>query len=141
MEPRKRRRIVSRVVTSLVGLGAVTLIALGFVPSPIRVVAGKVDTRSLEVTVDESGKTRIRSRYVLSAPVLGNLSRITLKPGDEVKAGDVVGEISPMAPQLLDERTRNEASARVSMSQANLDRSKVTIKRAEAAVTFAKSEA
>jgi HlyD family secretion protein len=141
MESRKRRRIVSRVVTSLIGLGAVTLIALGFVPSPIRVVAGKVDKRSLEVTVDESGKTRIRSRYVLSAPVLGNLSRITLKPGDEVKAGDVVGEISPMAPQLLDERTRNEASARVSMSQANLERSKVTIKRAEAAVTFAKREA
>jgi HlyD family secretion protein len=141
MEPRKRRRIVSRVITSLVGLGAITLIALGFVPSPIRVVTGKVDKRSLEVTVDESGKTRIRSRYVLSAPVLGNLARITLKAGDEVKAGDVVAELSPMASQLLDDRSRNEATARVSMSQANLERSRATIKRAEAAVTFARSEA
>jgi HlyD family secretion protein len=141
MDSRKRRRIFSRVITSGLLIGATVLIAYGFVPTPIAVTTGKVVKQPLEVTVDESGKTRIRSRYVVSAPVMGNLGRILLKPGDEVKEGDPLGEISPMAPQLLDERTRNEAGARVSMSQANLDRSKVTIKRAEAALAYARDQA
>ena len=141
MDPRKRRRIVGRVITSLVGLGAVSLIAYGFVPSPIPVNVGRVDKQRLEVTVDESGKTRIRSRYIVSSPVMGSLSRITLKPGDVVKEAEILAQLSPMAPQLLDERTRTEAGARVSMSQANQERSKVSIKRAEAALNFAQSEA
>ena len=141
MDPRKRRRIVGRVITSLVALGAVSLIAYGFVPSPIPVNVGRVDRQRLEVTVDESGKTRIRSRYIVSSPVMGSLSRISLKPGDVVKEGEVLAQISPMAPQLLDERTRSEAGARVSMSAANVDRSKVTIKRAEAALNFARDQA
>ena len=141
MDPRKRRRIVGRVITSLVALGAVSLIAYGFVPSPIPVNVGRVDRQRLEVTVDESGKTRIRSRYIVSSPVMGSLSRISLKPGDVVKEGEVLAQISPMAPQLLDERTRSEAGARVSMSAANVDRSKVTIKRAEAALNFAREQA
>jgi HlyD family secretion protein len=141
MDPRKRRRIVGRVITSSVALAAVALIAYGFVPSPVPVVVGSVKKQSLEVTVDESGKTRLRSRYIVSSPVLGSLSRITLKPGDAVKEGDLLAQISPMTPQLLDDRTRNEAGARVSMSQANFERSKVTIKRAEAALNFAKDQA
>lgn len=141
MEPRKRRRMIGRTILGLFGLAVVALIAYGFVPKPIPVVTGRVQKQDLEVTVDESGKTRIRSRYVVSAPVMGNLARITLKPGDEVKAGDIIAQISPMTPHLLDERTRSEALARVSMSEANVQRSKVTIKRAEAALNFARGEA
>ncbi len=141
MDPRKRRRIVGRVITSTIALGAVALIAYGFVPSPIPVNVDSVKKARLEVTVDESGKTRIRSRFIVSSPVMGSLSRISLKPGDVVNIGDMLAQISPMAPQLLDDRTRNEAGARVSMSQANMERSKVTIKRAEAALNFAKEQA
>ena len=42
---------------------------------------GKID----DVLVDEDGKTRIKERYVVAAPLSGQLARITLKPGDVVR--------------------------------------------------------
>jgi HlyD family secretion protein len=141
MEQRKRRRIVGRVITTLVLLGAAVLIGLGFVPKPVQVTTGKVEKRTLEVTVDEPGKTRIRSKYTISSPVMGELSRIALRAGDVVEAGAVVAEISPVVPMLLDERTRAEANARVAVAQANLARTQSAIKRAESARSFAGDQA
>jgi HlyD family secretion protein len=141
MDPRQRRRIVGRIVTWAVVLGVLGLIGLGFVPKPVAVTLGKVERRPLEVTVDEPGKTRIRNKYVISSPVSGNLARITLRAGDVVEAGAIVGELSPAAPQLLDERTRAEASARVAVAQANLARTQSSIARADSALSFAKDQA
>jgi len=141
MDKRKRRRIVGRVITALVLGAALTLIALGFVPKPVRVTIGTVERRPLEVTVDESGKTRIRNKYVVSAPASGQLSRITLEAGDPVEAGARVAQIAPLVPQLLDTRMRAEASARVEVAQANLVRMQSTIARATTAASFAKSQA
>jgi HlyD family secretion protein len=141
MEQRKRRRIVGRIITTAVLLGVATLIALGFVPKPVDVSVGKVDKRTLEVTVDEPGKTRIRTKYVISAPVIGQLSRITLLAGDIVEVGSVVAEIAPVAPQLLDARTRAEASARVGVAQSNLARTQATITRAQSGLSFARDQA
>lgn len=141
MDPRKRRRLVGRIITTVVLLAAFTLIGLGFVPKPVPAVTGKVARRTLEVTVDEPGKTRIRSKYVISAPVTGQLERITLRAGDIVEADQAVAAIVPAAPQLLDERTRTEASARVAVAQANLARTQAAIKRAESAVSFAREQA
>ncbi|HEX5658091.1 MAG TPA: HlyD family efflux transporter periplasmic adaptor subunit [Polyangiales bacterium] len=141
MDARQRRRIVGRIITWAVVLGVLGLIGLGFVPKPVAVTLGKVEQRPLEVTVDEPGKTRIRNKYVISAPVTGNLSRITLRAGDIVEVGALVGELSPVAPQLLDERTRAEANARVAVAQANLARTKSSIERANSAASFAKDQA
>lgn len=141
MDKRKRRRIVGRAVGGAVALLVVSLIALGFVPKPVPVTIGQAQKRALEVTVDEPGKTRIRSKYVVSAPVAGQLSRITLEAGDQVPAGAVVARIAPLSPQLLDERTRAEASARVAVAQANLVRVQSTIGRAETSATFARNQA
>ena len=141
MDQRKRRRIVGRLITGSILLGTAVLISFGFVPKPVAVVAGKVERRALEVTVDESGKTRIKSRYVVSAPVIGNLARIDLEPGDEVVEDAVLAQISPVAPGLLDQRTRSESVARAAMSEANLERARVSVKRAEAALGYARDEA
>lgn len=141
MNQRNRRRIVGRIVTGSVLVGATALISLGFVPKPVPVVVGKVEKRKLEVTVDESGKTRIRSRYIVSAPVVGNMARISLRPGDLVEENAVLAEISPVAPGLLDQRTRSEAVARAAVSEANLQRTRVSVKRAETALGFARDEA
>lgn len=141
MDARKRRRIVGRMLSGALLLGAVVLISLGFVPKPVPVVLGTVEQRPLEVTVDESGKTRVRYRYVVSAPVIGTLARITLEPGDAVEQGETLAQISPVAPQLLDERTRSEATARLAMAQANLERARVAVKRAQASRDYARDEA
>lgn len=124
----------------VLGLAA-ALIAAGFMPKPISATAGKVTRRALEVTVDESGKTRIRDKYVVSSPVTGQLSRIVLREGDVVAEGDVLAQITPLAPQLLDARTRAEAGARVEVADANLKRTQAAIKRAQTALAYAQSQA
>lgn len=141
MDPRQRRRIVGRIITWAVVLGVLAMIGLGFVPKPVAVTVGQVEQRPLEVTVDEPGKTRIRNKYVISAPVAGSLARITLRAGDVVEVGAVVAELSPAAPQLLDDRTRAEAQARVAVAEANLARTRSSIERAHSALSFATDQA
>ena len=44
----------------------------------------------MQVTIDEEGETRVRERFVVSAPVAGRLQRIELEPGDPVVRGKTV---------------------------------------------------
>jgi HlyD family secretion protein len=141
MEKRKKSRLLGRIVSGAAVLGLAVLIGLGFVPKPVPVVLGKVARRTLEVTVDEPGRTRIRSKYVISAPSAGQLSRIRLSAGDLVESNQVVAELLPLSPQLLDSRTRAEASARVGVAQANLARTEAVIQRAQTALAFARDQA
>jgi HlyD family secretion protein len=141
MDVRKRRRLVGRLITGIVLLGAAVLIGLGFKPKPVPVNTGKVEKRPLEVTVDESGKTRIRDTYLVSAPVTGNMSRIPLRAGDPIAEGAEITQITPLLPQLLDTRTRAEAAARVDVAGANVKRTRAAISQAEATLEYAKSQA
>ena len=61
-------------------------------PRPIAVDAATVSRKPLRVTVEEEGKTRIRDKFVVSAPVAGYVRRIRWEEGDRVKAGDVHGK-------------------------------------------------
>ena len=141
MDKRKRSRIVSRAITSVVVLAVGTLIALGFVPKAVPVSVAKVERRTLEVTVDEPGKTRLRARHVVSAPVTGQLARIALRAGDRVERDAVIAEIAPVAPQLLDVRTRAQAEARVEVAKANRERARAAMRRAQSALRFAREQA
>jgi HlyD family secretion protein len=77
----------------------------------------------LRVTVNEEGKTRIKQRYVVAAPVSGQLRRIPFKAGSAVTAGQtVVAVIDPVSPTLLDQRTRASAEARRDSAAANVDK-------------------
>jgi HlyD family secretion protein len=118
-------------------LGAVLLIAVivaGLWPRPVPVETAKVSRGTLQATVNEEGKTRIKQRYVVSAPVAGQLRRIPFKAGAEVQCGQtVLAIIDPVAPTLLDARTRTAAEARKDTAEANLEK-------ARAALTFATSE-
>ncbi|NEO32889.1 MAG: efflux RND transporter periplasmic adaptor subunit [Symploca sp. SIO3C6] len=80
----------------MAGLGAIALIILAFRPSPIQVDLGEAKRGTLLVTVDEEGKTRIRSRFVVSTPVAGRLNRIELDEGDRVKQSSVIARIDPL---------------------------------------------
>ena len=55
----------------------------------------------MQVTIDEEGETRVRDRFVVSAPVSGRSQRIELEPGDTVVRGKtVVARLIPAAPPL-----------------------------------------
>jgi HlyD family secretion protein len=78
----------------------------------------------MQVTVNEEGKTRIRQRYIISAPVSGQLRRIPFKAGAVVKAGDPVVAVEPGLPTLLDIRAHNLAEARRDSASANLEKAR-----------------
>jgi HlyD family secretion protein len=116
------------------------LIAWGFWPRAELVSTASVARRPLAVTVEEEGRTRVRDRYVLSAPVAGYLRRIELDVGDPVKGGDVLATLDPLRPATLDERSRAEAEARVAAARAGLAERESDAKRAAAEAELAASE-
>ena len=96
----------------LTGLALAAAIAYGFMPKPVPVELAKVSNGSLVVSIEEEGKTRVRDRYMLSAPVSGHARRIDLKVGDPVATGQVVAHIEPARSASLDPRSRAQAAER-----------------------------
>ncbi|HEY6175559.1 MAG TPA: efflux RND transporter periplasmic adaptor subunit, partial [Kofleriaceae bacterium] len=95
------------------GLAIVAGIGYAWMPKPVDVDVATVQYGPLAVEVDEDGQTRVHERFVVSAPITGNLQRIELDAGAAVTAGDVLARIDPPAPLLLDDRSRGEAGARL----------------------------
>lgn len=109
MAHKHRLRLPRWLPYGLAGLGIAVLVALAFRPTPMPVDVGTVTTGPLQVTIDAEGQTRVKDRYVVSAPVDGRLQRIALEVGDEVAANAVVAQLDPLP---LD--------SQVSMAQARL---------------------
>jgi len=57
----------------LAGVAAAGLLAWAFAPRPVEVETATVTRGPFRKTVDEDGKTRVRDRYVVSAPIPGRL--------------------------------------------------------------------
>jgi HlyD family secretion protein len=103
-------------------LGAVVVLAIlyGFLPKPVPVDLAKVSRGPLKVTIEEEGETRVKDRFVISAPVAGFMRRIPLKVGDPVKRGQIVAELEPLKSDVLDPRSRAEAEANVAAAESAL---------------------
>ena len=57
----------------LAGLIVAVIIAVsvGFMPKPVPVEVAKARRGLMRVTLEEEGKTRVKDRFVISAPVAG----------------------------------------------------------------------
>ncbi|MBX3376115.1 MAG: HlyD family efflux transporter periplasmic adaptor subunit [Phycisphaeraceae bacterium] len=122
-------------------LGAVAALTYALWPASVPVDLARVERGPLRTTVDEDGKTRLKERYIVSAPLAGRLSRVTLREGDAVTAGQtILATIDPMDPSLLDPRALAEATARVRAAEAALERAGAAVRRAAAAQELAQSE-
>ncbi len=107
------------------GLLLVALIVAGLWPKPVPVETAVATRGLLRATVNEEGKTRIKHRYVVAAPVTGQLRRIPFKAGAEVTAGEtVVAVIDPLSPTLLDARSRTTLEAKRDSAVANLEKAR-----------------
>ncbi len=101
-------------------------------PKPVDVEFATVTEGPLVVSVREDGKTRIREKYIVSAPVAGRLSRIELEAGDEVSSENtLLAVIQPSVPVMLDARSRTQAEARVQGAEASVRRSKSSAEQAK----------
>jgi HlyD family secretion protein len=127
------------------GVGLVVVAAaviLGTRPQPVPAEVAQVTRGPLEVTIDEEGETRVRDRFVISAPLAGRVLRIELEPGDTVVAGEtVLAVFLPSAPVLLDARSRAEAAAVVETATAALGQAEAHYERAAAELAYSRSEA
>ncbi|MBN8771352.1 MAG: HlyD family efflux transporter periplasmic adaptor subunit [Thiobacillus sp.] len=133
---RLRAKIGMLATAALVVVG----LAIGFMPRAVPVDVAEVKRAPLTVTVEEEGKTRVRERYLVSAPVAGYARRIDLKAGDAVAAGQVLAVIEPARPVALDPRTRVQAQAQVSAAQAALAAAQENARAAAAAAQLAQQE-
>jgi len=130
-----------RLLLILFGLALAAALVYAFLPKPVGVDLATVSRGPLVVTVDEDGKTRLKDRYVVAAPLAGRLQRIELKAGDSVEAGKtLIAAIEPTDPALLDPRARAEAEARVRAAEAKLKQAGPELERALTAMRFAESK-
>jgi len=130
-----------KLLTLLVGLGIVAAVGYGLIPEPVEVDLATIQPGAIRVTVDQDGKTRIRERYVVSAPLAGRLLRIDLDPGDQIQSGKtLLATIEPRDPELLDARSIAQAEARVKAAEASLDKTVPMLEEARASQEFAESD-
>lgn len=124
-----------------IGLGAVALglLAWAFAPRPLPVETAVATIGRFEASIDEEARTRVRDRYVVSAPLSGRLARIALREGDAVAAGDVVATLAPALSPMLDTRTEAELRARVETADAMVARARSRIDRARVTVDQARN--
>ncbi|NEP16649.1 MAG: HlyD family efflux transporter periplasmic adaptor subunit [Leptolyngbya sp. SIO4C1] len=143
-----RKRLPRRLPYWLAGLGIAVLLAVVLRPAPVPVELGQVRTGPLQVTIAAEGKTRVRDRYVIAAPVAGRLARIVLEPGDAVQADAVVAQIdslpldtevdaaqarlSELQAQLAGVETQRPKAAAIAQAQANISAAVASQRQAEA---------
>lgn len=121
-------------------LGLAALLAWAFTPRPLPVEVAPVTVGTFETAVEDDGKTRLLDQYLVSAPLAGQLQRITLREGDAVAPGAVVAQLRPVRSPLLDERSRRQQEARLAASRAQADAASALLARAEVALRRARAD-
>ncbi len=126
----------------LIALAIALLVALawGFRPRPVLVEVAAVERGPLRIMVEEEGQTRVKDRYVISAPVAGYLQRIELDVGDNVSQGQTLALLEPLRPEVLDPRSQARAEAQVAAAEAALKGADEAVTAARAEARYARSE-
>jgi len=127
---RRLRRWIKRGVGIAAALGVTGALIYAWLPRPIAIDVAVVHRGPLEVVVADDGRTRVRDRFVVSAPIAGNLLRIELEPGAAVDATAIVARIAPPDPAALDEHTRAVTEARLAAALAHQRQADAAIARA-----------
>lgn len=131
-----RRNVVLALLAAVLATGLV----LGFREPPPLVEAVEVARGPFRVTVDEEGRTRVKDRYELSAPISGQIGRVVLEPGDRVSPGDPLFVIDPQPAAPLDARARAQAQATLARAESALQGAQTQVQVEQARAALADSE-
>ena len=124
-----------------VALLVVAALVYALQPQPLQADFITIGSGPFRVTLDEEGETRVRDRFMVSAPLAGRVLRIELEPGDPVTANEtVLATFLPVDPTLLDARTRAEIEARVRAAESAVGRAEVERERVGTELEFAESD-
>jgi HlyD family secretion protein len=133
-----RARILRYLVVAAIVLA---LVAMALWPSSALVDSAVADRGAVRETIEAEGRTRLRDRYVITAPVAAVARRLAFEPGDAVEAGEVVVVLDPVVAPTLDARSRAEAEARLAAARARHAAAREDARAADAAATQARAEA
>lgn len=133
------RKTRNRILIGLAVAATVALLVWAFAPRPLPVETATAALGRFERSIDEDARTRVRDRYVISAPLAGQVSRIALREGDPVAPETVVATLTPALPPMLDARSEAQLAARVEAADAAVLRAQTRIARARTALTQARN--
>lgn len=131
------RRIGWWLVAALVVAG----LYAAYRPRALPVEVATVSVGRFEQTLQEDGVLRLKQRYVMHAPMAGELLRPTLRVGDPVAAGDVIAELIPLAAPMIDDRSRQVLTQRLGSAEAGLRSAQAQVAQAQLALAQAREEA
>lgn len=129
----KRRQLVYAAIAAVI----IIVIVLASRPAAVRVETARVERGAMMVTIDSRGETRVRERFVITAPISGRVARIDLREGAAVAAGQLIATITAVP---IDPRQRAEAEARVASADATRREAAAAVQSAEAAHELARRE-
>lgn len=113
----RRTRLTLILAAGAVVIGGLAWTALRPVPVPSEYAV--LETGPMEVTVDVDGTARIREVWDVAAPITGTAKRSPVRVGNPVTKGEtLVAVVEPVAPSLLDVRSRTQAEAAVREAEA-----------------------
>jgi HlyD family secretion protein len=134
-----RPRTLILAVLGLLIVGALAYVAVREDPVPVDLAT--VERGRLRVTIDADGRTRIREIYEIASPIAGIALRSPVRVGDATVAGEtVVAIVEPVAPALLDARTRQQAEAAVMEAEAALSVAESQVRQAEEDLSYAQGQ-
>jgi HlyD family secretion protein len=131
--PKRNTISTSTLVWAGAGLALAVVMAWLLWPRPLPVQTALVDRGEVTREIIEEARAEVRNLHSVTAPVTGRLERISLRPGDVVKAGQVIAKISSPAASLLDARLAAEA-------QSALNAARAAVRAAEANLALARGE-
>ncbi|NNU43022.1 efflux RND transporter periplasmic adaptor subunit [Ramlibacter montanisoli] len=123
-----RKKYLLLGVTAVAAAG---LLAWAFSPKPVPVETATIVNGRYEQAIEEDGRTRLKDRYTVSAPVAARVLRISLREGDRVAAGDTVAVLLPAMSAMVDARSNREATERHHAAKANVTRAAARVARAQ----------
>ncbi len=131
-----RRNVVIAALALLIALA----LAYGFGERPPMVDAGEVVRAPFRVSFEEEGRTRVKDRYEVSAPIAGQLARVQLEPGDRVRRGDALFAVAPVFAAPLDAREHAQARAALARAGSALQAAEMQMQASQVRAALADSE-
>jgi HlyD family secretion protein len=126
-----------------IGLSSLLMLALSWAlwPRPIAVDLVTVSRGPMAVTIEDTGETRVREVYVISAPIAGRMLRIEVHAGDPIKQQEtVIAMIEPSDPAFRDARAQRELEYSVSAAKAARDFAAANLKGKQAELRLAQQD-
>jgi HlyD family secretion protein len=125
------------------GLSAALLLGLAwaFWPRAVAVDLVTVTRGPMAVTIEDTGETRVREVYVISAPIAGRMLRIKVHAGDPItQNATVIAMIEPSDPAFRDARAQRELEYGVAAAKAARDLAEASLKGRQAELSLGRKD-